>query len=209
MEETAQEDELAEVVGVVVDEEDGFRGQGLVVGVGDGGKEVGFFDRREEFLAIGAEGSDGPLPGFGIGRLGRLGPVTTGKTGRFVLGIADVFDDIPLGDAEVFDQLPGGVGQIVGASAAKIGGKVFDGGIEAGVGVFFNEVRDEFVPEGVGLFCRFGWQGSGPLKDWMKYIAERSHWKRQESETVARFRSKAKRSRALPKRRGMDGPPQQ
>jgi len=158
VEETAQEDELAEVVGVVVDEEDGFRGQGLVVGVGDGGKEVGFFDGCEEFLAIGAKGSDRPLPGFGIGRFGGLRPVTIGKTGRFMLGIADVFDDVPLGDAEVFDQLPGGVGEIVGAGAAKIGWKVFDGGVEAGVGVFFHEVRDELVAEGVGWFCRFGWQ---------------------------------------------------
>jgi hypothetical protein len=152
VEETAQENELAEVVGVVVNEEDGFGGQGLVVGVGDGGEEVGFFDDREEFFAVGAEGSDGPLPGFGIGRFGGFGPVAVGKIRRFVFGVAGVFDDVPLGDAEVFDQLPGGVGEIVGAGAAKIGGKVFDGGVEAGVGVFFNEVRDEFVEEGVGLF---------------------------------------------------------
>jgi hypothetical protein len=147
VEEAAEEKELAEVVGIVVDEEDGFGSEGLVVGVGNGGEEIGFLERGEEFFAVGAESGDGFVPGFGVGRLGRFGPVAVGEVGRLVFGIQGVLDDIPLGDAQVFDELVGGVGKIVGPNAAEIGGEILDGGIEAGVGVFFGEVGDEFFTE--------------------------------------------------------------
>jgi hypothetical protein len=148
VEEAAEKEELAEVVGVVVEEEDGFGGEGLVVGVGDGSEEIGFFEGGEEFFAVGAQGSHGFVPSVGVGRFGRLGPVAVGEIGRFVFGIEGVLDDVPLGDAEMFDELPCGVGKIVGARATKIRGKVFDDGVEAGMGVLFGEVGDEFVAEG-------------------------------------------------------------
>ena len=108
-EEAADEDELAEVVGVVIGEEQGFVQQGLVVGVRDGGEEIGgrIFDFGGELLAVGAKGSDAFFPGFCVGRFGRLGPIARRENGRDMPGVERVFDDVPLRDAKMFEEFPG------------------------------------------------------------------------------------------------------
>ena len=55
VQEAAEENELAEVIGVVVDEENGFGSEGLVVGVGQRSEDVGFFEGGDELFAVGAE----------------------------------------------------------------------------------------------------------------------------------------------------------
>jgi len=97
VEEAAKQDELAEVVGIVVNQQNGFVGEGLTIGVRNGCQNIGFFERGDEFLAVSAEGGDGLVPCLRIGRLGRLGPVALGKIGRFVFGVESVVDDVPLG----------------------------------------------------------------------------------------------------------------
>lgn len=146
----AKEQELAEVVGVVVDNEDSFRGEGLIVSVGNRGEDVGLLKGDDEFPAVGTKRCNGLVPGFGVSRLGRCRPIAIGKGGGYVFGIQGVFDDVPLGDAEMFEKLPGGVRKIVGARAAKARGKILKGSVEAGVGVFFGEMGEEFLAESGG-----------------------------------------------------------
>ena len=165
IEEPAEENELAEVVGIVVDEEDGFVGQGLIVGVGDGGEEVGLFEGGDKFLAVRAEGGDGFVPGFGVGRLWGFGPVARGPIGRLVFRVEGVLDDVPLGEAKVLGELIGGVRDVVGALAAKLGGEIFDGVIEARVSVGFGQMRDELLAKCVGIFRWFWWHG-GVVSPW-------------------------------------------
>lgn len=108
-EETADEDELAEMVGVVIGEEKSFVQQRLVIGVRDGRKKIGcgIFDFGGELFQVGVKRSDAVLPGFFVGRFGRFGPIASRKIGRSVLGIERVFDDVPLGDAEMLEEFPG------------------------------------------------------------------------------------------------------
>lgn len=113
-----------------------------MVGVADGGEYVDLLQGGDQFFAVGTERGDGLVPGFGVGRFGRFRPVAVGEIRRFVLGVESVFDDVPLRDTKMLDKLVGRVGETAGALAAKIGGKVFDGGGEAGVGVVFGEKRD-------------------------------------------------------------------
>ena len=51
----------------------------------------------------------------------------------------------------MFEELVSGVGKIVRARASEIGREVFDGILEAGVGIGFDEMRDEFLAKGVGV----------------------------------------------------------
>lgn len=164
VQEAAQKDNLAEVVSVVVDEEDGFVGQGLIMGVRDGSENVSLFEGGDEFLAVGAESGDGFVPSFRVGRFGGFGPVAIGEVGRFVLGVERIFDDVPLSETKVLEELIGGVGEAVGALATKLGGEIFDGGVEAGVGVAFGEMGEQFLAESVGFFLGLLllWHGGCP-----------------------------------------------
>jgi len=44
---TAEQDELAQVIRVVVDQQDGFAGERLIVGVLDGRQDIQFFECRD------------------------------------------------------------------------------------------------------------------------------------------------------------------
>ena len=94
---------MADVVGIMVGEEKSFVEERLVVGVRNRGEEIrgGIFDSGGEFFQVGAESGDAFVPGLGIGRFGRFGPVAGREIGRGVLGVEGVFDDVPLSDAEV------------------------------------------------------------------------------------------------------------
>ena len=107
--EAADEDELADVVGVVVGEEERFVEERLVVGVRNRGEEIrgGIFDSGGEFFQVGAESGDAFVPGFCIGRFGRFGPVAGREIGRGVLGVKGVFDDVPLCNTEMLEEFPG------------------------------------------------------------------------------------------------------
>ena len=100
---------MAEVVGVVIGEEQGFVQQGLVVGVRDRSEYIrcGIFDFGGELFAVGAEGSDALLPGFCVGRFRGFWPIARRKVGGDMLGVESVFDDVPLGDAEMLEEFPG------------------------------------------------------------------------------------------------------
>lgn len=141
------------MVGIVVDQQDGFGSKRLAVGMRNGRENIGLFEGSDKFFAVGAEGSDGLVPSLGIGGFGGLGPVAAGEVGRFVFGIDGVFDDVRLCDAEVLDELVGGVGEGVGALAAKLGGEILYGGVKTGVGVVFGEEGEQFFAESIRLFC--------------------------------------------------------
>jgi len=63
VEKAAKEEELAKVVGVVVDEQDGFGGERLIVGVRNGSEEIGFFQGGNELFAVGEKRGDRFIPG--------------------------------------------------------------------------------------------------------------------------------------------------
>jgi hypothetical protein len=65
-------------------------------------------------------------------------------------------EDVALGDADVFEELPGGVGKAVGDDSAEVGGEVFDGVVEGGVGLAAVEEGDELGAEGGGFGFRDG-----------------------------------------------------
>jgi hypothetical protein len=152
-EEAADENELAQVVGVMVGEKQGFVEQRLVIGVGNGSEKVGgrVFNFGGELFAVGAEGRDTFIPGFCVGRLRRFGPIAGGEIGRDMLGIECVFDDVPLGDAEMFEEFPGRVQSAFGAFAAEIRGKVLHGGVKGGVSVFAGEESEKISAEGLEM----------------------------------------------------------
>jgi hypothetical protein len=139
---------LAEVVSVVVDEKDGFGSQGLVIGVPEGGEEIRFLERGDEFLAIGPEGGERVVPSSRVGWFGRFQPVAIRKVGRFVFRVKGVFDNVPLRDAKMFDELKSRVGKTVNEFATKIGRKVFDRGAERCMGIVFVEKENELFAEG-------------------------------------------------------------
>ena len=74
-EETAEDDEFAEVVGGVVGDEQGFAEKVLAVAPAEGFVEVGFgvFDEGDEVLEIGVDRGDGLVPGVGWVARGDLG----------------------------------------------------------------------------------------------------------------------------------------
>ena len=53
----------------------------------------------------------------------------------------------------------------MGAFTAEPGGEILDGGVEAGVGVAFGEMRDELPAESFGFFWWFWWHG-GVVSSW-------------------------------------------
>src|SRR5262249_62071450 len=80
-EEAADEDELADVVGVVVGEQESLAEERLVIGVSDGREEIGgsVFDFGGEFFQVSAKGADAFVPGFWIGRRGSTLAIAGGK----------------------------------------------------------------------------------------------------------------------------------
>jgi hypothetical protein len=67
VEETAEDDEFAEVVRGVVSDEEGFAQEVLAVPPPEGFVEIGFgiFDECDEVVEVGMDGRDGLIPGMG------------------------------------------------------------------------------------------------------------------------------------------------
>src|SRR5579885_75329 len=118
-EEAAEKKEFAEVIGVVVGDEEGFAEQRLTGAVGERGEEVGVLlaDNPDQGVKSGTEGMDGLVPGCGVGRSGRFWPVAGGKFRGDVLWIARELEDVPLSDAHVFENFPRRVRGAFGANA--------------------------------------------------------------------------------------------
>lgn len=179
-EELADEDELADVVGVVVGGEQGLSQEGLAVAVGDFGVEVvGLIgDEGDEGLEVIAEGADGLVPGLVVRRGGLGRPVACGPLGRLVVGVAGKFENVGLGDAEMLEEFPGRVVGAFGALAAEGDGQIFDGGFEVGVGVAAGEETDDVFAEGsvFGHGARFRWRAGslGVIRDGRGRMQERA-----------------------------------
>src|ERR1700680_317750 len=77
VEQTAEDDEFAEMVGVVVGDKEGFAEEVLAFTPAKGFEEVRLrvFDERDEGFEIGGNDLDGAVPGFVGGWLGGLRPV--------------------------------------------------------------------------------------------------------------------------------------
>ena len=138
-EKAAEDDEFAEVVGGVVGDEERLAEEVLAVAPAEGLVEVGvgLWMRASKSFEVAADGGDGLRPRRGLGWLRDFGPVAVGPVEGLVAagGWRGEVEDVALGDAEVLEELPGGVGEVCGYGASEIGGKVFDGFVEGGVGL--------------------------------------------------------------------------
>lgn len=136
-EKAAKVEQLAEVVRVVVGDEEGLAQDGLSVAPGNFGEEIGLgvFDERPHGLEVASKLLDALVPGGSVGRRGGFRPVSGGPGRRDVFGIAAELEDVPLSETEVFEEHPGGVGKVGGLRTAKRGWKIFDDDVEGGVGV--------------------------------------------------------------------------
>jgi len=136
-EETAEDDEFAEMVGVVVGDEEGFAEKVLAVAPAKGFEEVRLriFDERDEGFEIGVNDLDGTVPGVVGGWFGGLRPVVLWPAHGVVAagGWRGEVEDVALGDAEMLEKLPGGVGEVRRNGAAKVGGEILNGLIEGRV----------------------------------------------------------------------------
>jgi hypothetical protein len=148
-EEAAEEDELAEMVGGVVGDEEGFAEEVLAFAPPEGFIEVGagVLDEGFEVFEVGVDRGDGLVPGVGIGRLVVFGPVVVGPLDGVVAagrGCGEV-EDVALGDAEMLEKLPGRVRKICRNGTAEIGGEIFDGFVEGDVGLTAFKERGQLL----------------------------------------------------------------
>jgi hypothetical protein len=149
-EQAADVDDLAEVMRIVVGEQHGFAENGLSIGPGQFGEEIGFriCDQILHGFQIGLELGDAFRPRVLIGRGFVFRPVVVGPLqGCVVLGAAE-FEDIPLCDAEVFEEHPGRVRVVGGLFATKIRREIFDDVFEFGVGVASDKEFEEMLAQG-------------------------------------------------------------
>ena len=153
----AEVDELAEVIGIVVGEDEGFAQNGLALAVGDFGVEIGarIFDELNHFAQIVFKGFDGFVPLFFARRDRGLRPVAFGKFGRDVRVIAAKFQNVPLGDADVFEELPPRVREALRVGAALGCGEAFDGVHEMDVGAAALQQGDELFAQSYFLFAHW------------------------------------------------------
>jgi len=98
--------DLAEVVGIVVGDEEGFAENGLAIAVGDLGVEIGrgIRDKLTHGVEVVADLGDGAVPIFGCGIGFR--PISVRPFWRLVCGIPAELEYIGGGDADMFEQLP-------------------------------------------------------------------------------------------------------
>jgi hypothetical protein len=161
-EESAENNKLTEMISGVVGDEKRLAKEVLAVAPAEGFEEIGFGlgDEGFELLKVFANGGNGRIPGVRGGWLGRLGPVFGRPLERVVAagGRRGEVEDVALSDAEVLDELPGGVGEIGWDGAAMCGREIFDGFVEADVGLASAEESDELLAEfgllGVGVLGR-------------------------------------------------------
>ena len=153
-EEAADGDELAQVVCVVIGDQEGFAedrvGRLLGLGVADWFEEIdrGVRDQIHHRLKVGPECGDGLVPGCGARRRVGGGPVAVGELGGGVLWVDAVAENIPLGDSHVLDQTPGSVGKTWGFLAAKLGWQAGDRLFEIEVAVTAFQQLDEVLSQG-------------------------------------------------------------
>jgi len=95
----AQEDEFADVIGVVIRHLQRLAQQALTFAVGKGREQIrrGTGNQFPHGFVTGPERGDAFLPGVRIWRFGFFGPVAGGPVGRNVFGIAAEFEHVPLG----------------------------------------------------------------------------------------------------------------
>lgn len=146
-ENTTQNQEFAQVVGVVVGDEEGFAEDGLAGAVRERREEVRVFVLHEfdHGVEIGVEGFDRVVPGFGVGRRGRFWPVAGRPIRRNVFRVAREFEDVPLRKAHVFEHFPGGVRGAFRADALEFRGPVFDGIVKSDVRLAALEKFNEMI----------------------------------------------------------------
>ena len=157
-EETAKDDEFAEMVGVVVGDEEGFAEEVLAVAPAERFVEIGggIFDESFEGFEIGADGCDGFVPGVRRWAARAIGPVVLSghshglvATGGWALKSGGCRAG-RCGDArEAARRSRGGWRD----GAAELGGEIFDGFVEGGVSLTAVEERDELLRGALRSLC--------------------------------------------------------
>jgi hypothetical protein len=101
-------DQFAEVVGIVVDDEDQLAQIGLTRAVRDAGEQIDFGIRGETLqrLEIAVERSDSGIPSAVRGRRGVCRPVVVGPLHFAIVRVEAEVENIVLRDADVLHDLP-------------------------------------------------------------------------------------------------------
>src|SRR5207244_1481965 len=117
----SQKDQLSQVIGVVVRDQQGLAEQGLSLAVREFRKQVGpgIGDQFLHLLKILLKLLNAFFPGLFARRRFGSGPVVVGKLLVRVFGIAAEIENILLRNAHVFEQLPGRVRRARGLLAAQ------------------------------------------------------------------------------------------
>ena len=106
------------------------------------------------------------------------------------MGGAREVEDVALGDAEVLEKLPGGVGEVGWNGAAEIGGKVFDGFVEGGVGLAAFKESEELLAQGGLLVClRLAILLGSLLRSLAAFLLSASSWMRGRPESYTGLRA--------------------
>jgi len=145
-----EQEQFAEVVGVVVGSEQDFAEDGLAVAVGERGEEIGgfvFYDFDHGFK-VGAERGCAFAPGSVVGRGLGFWPVAGGEFGRNVPGVARELQDVPLGEAHVLQHFPRGVRGAFRLFPLQVCRPIFYRAFEIDVGVAASEKFDEMLRQG-------------------------------------------------------------
>src|SRR5215469_13999066 len=125
----AQIHKLAEMIGIVVGEEQSLTQYRLTITMGNLGIQIGLrvFHQADYFSQVALKRFYGFIPRSGIGRPRRLRPVAFGKTRRNVLGVAAELQDVPLRDARMLQELPPGVRESGDEGSALCFREILDG----------------------------------------------------------------------------------
>ncbi len=136
-EEAAQGDDLTDVVGVVIGDQQSLAQQRLAVAPGELDEEVArrILNQVAHRLEVPAKSLDAGLPRAVVRwRIVRR-PIALGPRRRDVLGVAAELEDVPLGDPQVLDQPPRGVRLPLRPDAPQCGRQALHRGVEVEVGI--------------------------------------------------------------------------
>ena len=148
-EQTPQQNQLAEVIGIVVGHQQGFAKQRLSVAMRNRSEKIigRVFDKLFHFGRVPAERRDTRVPRRRIGGSIALGPVALRPLRRFMLGVAAEFKNVPLSDAQVLEEPPWRERQIFHASRAESRRQAFYGLVEIRMSLPAAQQFNQVLPE--------------------------------------------------------------
>ncbi len=155
-EDSPEEHELADVIRVVIDEEQSLTINGGITGVRERSEKVigWIFNHFAQLDLVCLKRRDALVPRFGVRRFGCRRPIIIRELQRRVVGASRVFDNIVLRDTKVLEQLPRGVRRACGPHATQFWREPRNRVVEGRVGVAAVQKVDELFPNVILIHFR-------------------------------------------------------